>query len=123
MRLLATIFLLLISTLSYSQEKYELLFKNDDDPSFFREGVASSLVRSGQIYYIQDSDSLVVIYNDYLEFITFKGKTSISYLGSDDGTYKTSIMTNPHFWYIIVFEEKGRKYYYYFHKRFDWMEK
>ena len=29
MRLLVTILLILISTLSYSQEKYELLFKND----------------------------------------------------------------------------------------------
>ena len=133
MKNLITSILILVSVLGFSQEKYDL-FLDKDRASTFNQ--PNSLERACQIYNYEQVDSVsFLIYNDYLRFEfkidsislteteNIKGNCKVSFCGSDDGTYKTTLNKMDRYWYIIKFIQSEEIYhYYYFYRRWDFLE-
>jgi hypothetical protein len=119
MRTLLITLAIFVSSFIQAQDRYDLFIRHGKGIRFTEP---NDLSRLNQIYYVDSDDSCLVIYNHYLRFETINNKTKVSFLGLDDGTFNTQITKLDGFWYILRFEVNDKFVYYYFYRRFDFLE-
>jgi len=125
---------MLVSILGFSQQKFDLLL---DQYNATRFNDVNGLERACQIYSFEkvNSDSFI-LYNDYLRFeftqdsINYKraeniyGKCKVFFQDSHDGTFNCTLNKLDQHWYIIKFiQDEKVLHYYYFYRRWEFLEK
>ena len=113
---------MLTSISVFSQERYNLfLLKGRSFQEFTGD---NTLNRVDQVYYLDVDQNGLCFYNHYLKF-EIKNKTlNAKWLDEDEGTYECEIISkvNGQF-YILKFIVNEKPIYYYFYRRFDFLDK
>ena len=112
---------MLTSISVFSQEKYDLFIIEDKLSRGFTEN--HNLDRIKQIYYLDSDSNCLIFYNHYLRFDISQDSVKVSFLGVDEGTYKNKVFKTDSQWYILEFIVNERPVYYYFYRRYDFLDK
>ena len=112
---------MLTSISVFSQDRYDLFIIEDKSSRGFTEN--HNLDRINQIYYLDSESNCLILYNHYLRFDIGQDSVKVSFLGVDEGTYKVEVYKTDNQWYILEFIVNGRPVYYYFYRRYDFLDK
>ncbi len=123
--LLALAMLINISVLS--QDKYNLfILKNRSFTGFTGDNTLNGV---DQIYYLEKDSSWIVgetsiiFCNEYLTFNVDSGYVTIHWFEDYEGTYKCDVFRSKNQYYIIKFIVEDKPVYYYFFRRYEFLEK
>ncbi len=123
--LLTLVMLINISVLS--QDKYNLFILGNRTFTGFTGD--NALKGVDQIYYLEKDNNLVevnseiVFCNEYLRFDVDSGYVTVHWFEEYEGTYKCDIFRLKDQYYIIKFIAGGKTIYYYFFRRYEFLDK
>lgn len=121
MRYILLVIAMLTSIPVLSQDKYDLFLIEDKSSRGFTEN--HNLDRINHIYYLKKDSNEITLYNDYLRFEILDDSVSIYWLNDSEGIYKSKLTKTDNQWYILEFIINDSPVYYYFYRRYDFLEK
>jgi hypothetical protein len=118
---------MLINISVFSQDKYNLFILGNRTFTGFTGD--NSLKGVEQIYYLEKDSSWIVgetsmiFCNEYLTFAVDRDYVTIHWFEDYEGTYKCEVFRVKNQYYVIKFIVDDKPVYYYFFRRYEFLEK
>jgi hypothetical protein len=118
---------MLINISVFSQDKYNLFILGNRTLTGFTGD--NSLKGVEQVYYLEKDSSWIVgetsmvFCNEYLTFAVDSGYVTVHWFEENEGTYKCDVFRVKNQYYIIKFIVNETPVYYYFFRRYPFLEK
>jgi hypothetical protein len=118
---------MLINISVFSQDKYNLFILGNRTFTGFTGD--NSLKGVDQIYYLEKDSSWIVgetsmvFCNEYLTFSVDSGHVTVHWFEENEGTYKCDVFRVKNQYYVIKFIVNDEPIYYYFFRRYAFLEK
>lgn len=122
MKYILLAFAMLTGISVFSQERYNLFLIGDRGFQGFTGD--NSLDRVGQIYYLDVDKNGLCFYNHYLKFEIVNKTFNAKWFDDDEGTYDCELVSKVDGqFYIVRFIVNDKPIYYYFYRRYDFLDK
>ena len=127
MKYILLAFAMLTGISVFSQDKYNLfILGNRTFTGFTGDNYLKGV---DQTYYLEKDSSWIVgetsmvFCNEYLTFAVDTGYVTIHWFEDYEGTYKCDVFRVKNQYYVIKFIVNTKPVYYYFHRRYEFLEK